>query len=100
MDQAEPEFLKTQQHQLFVYSSHFWIHSRDKAEKFLDNFNKIHPSVSFTNGYSSKNVTILNPYLKIDDHKIEQVFILKQQIDTSICIINHHTLIILCEMKC
>ena len=100
MDQVESKFLKIQQHQPFVYASHFWIHGRDKLEKFLDNFNKIHPSVSFTNGYSSKNVAILNPYFKIHDHKIEQIFILKQQIDTSICIVHRHNLIVLCEMKC
>lgn len=47
-----------------------WTHHEDKLEEFPDNFNKVHPNLSFTHEYSEKNVTFLDLDLNIVDRKI------------------------------
>ena len=76
MDQAESEFLKTQQHQPLVWFRYvddiffIWTHGQEKLEGFLDNFNKFHPNLRFNHEHSRKHVTFLDLDVKIIDHKI------------------------------
>ena len=76
LDQAESEFLKTQQHQPLVWFRYvddiffIWTHGQEKLEGFLDNFNKFHPNLRFNHEHSRKHVTFLDLDVKIIDHKI------------------------------
>ena len=64
MDQAESEFLKTQQRQPLVWFKYIddiffiWTRGKEKLEGFLDNFNKFYPNLRFTHEYSRKKCYI------------------------------------------